>query len=440
MRARFFVSTCVAAVMACSFSIESHAASLETELSNMLVEHPQLKSKQKTSAGTEKAIDVQEASYLPTVSLTSDYGYEWITNPSERANSDGKNDSSMTRQVAGVSVTQNLFNGFATDSAVKTAKLTKDETELSEEITRQTLLFEGITAYVNVLKQVRRIKFANENEANIKKQMELEDERVRRGSGIGIDVLNAKSRLQTAKDKRVEYEGELAKAIDQYMQVFNHAPDLAAMSDPNAPLALLPQDMEEAIDIAIKSNPNVINANIATDKADEYKRTVRAEYYPTVDLTGAMNYERDKNGTAGTRRDWSVLVEANWDLFSGFSTEYSMKKAVYDYSSSKDNATYISRKMAEGTSIAWHTLETSRERLALMENDVVLKEEIFLSTQKQRESGAEGVDVLNVLDREKEVYEVKIKYAELFYDTRLSIYGVLLAVGRLTPDALGLDS
>ena len=196
---------------------------------------------------------------------------------------------------------------------------------------------------------------------------------------------------------------------------------------------------KEAIDIAVKQNPNVINADVAAEKANENKRSVRSQYYPTVDLKGAMNYENDKNATAGTRRDYSVLVEANWDLFSGFSTEYSMRKAVYDYASSKDNHAFVSRKMIEATRQAWHTLETYQERLSLMENDVVLKEEIFLSTRKQRENGAEGVDVLNVLDREKEVYEAKIKYAELFYDTRLAIYAVLLSTGRLTPDTLALN-
>ena len=232
VRARYLFGTCLGALMAVSISADSLAASLETELSSMLQEHPQLKAAQKTTLGTEKDIDVKAAALMPTVSLNSDYGYEWITNPSERANSDGKDDSSMMRRVVGATVTQNLFDGFSNESQIRTARLQHEETKTQEEITRQNLMFEGITAYVNVLKQVRRISYARENEANIKTQMELEDERVRRGSGIGIDVLNAKSRLQTAKDKRVEYEGELARAIDQYIQVFNHAPDVAALIDP----------------------------------------------------------------------------------------------------------------------------------------------------------------------------------------------------------------
>ena len=69
----------------------------------------------------------------------------------------------------------------------------------------------------------------------------------------------------------------------------------------------------------------------------------------------------------------------------------------------------------------------------------MLTNEIFESTRKQRESGAEGVDVLNVLDRKKESYEAQIKLAELFYDTRLAIYSVLLTTGRLSPQTLALE-
>jgi outer membrane protein, adhesin transport system len=439
VRKRFLFGTCLGALMAFSQVTQVEAASLETELSSMLVEHPSIKSAQQTALSAEKEIDVQSAANLPTVSFTGDYGYEWITNPTERANSDGKNDSSMTRQVAGLSVTQNLFDGNAKTSAIRTARIAKEESLTTEEITRQNLIFEGITAYLNVLKQQKRIQHARDNEANIKQQMELEDERVRRGSGIGIDVLNAKSRLQTAKDKRVEYEGEMARAVDQYIQVFGHAPDLAAMIDPAPPLDMLPLTLDDAIEMAIRQNPNLLSADLAAEKASENRNTVEAEYYPTIDLTGAMNYERDKNATAGTRRDWSVLVEANWDLFSGFSTEYSMKQAIFDYAASKENVNYVTRKIVEGVSIAWHTLVTSRDRLSLVENDVILKNEIFESTRKQRESGAEGVDVLNVLDRKKESYEAQIKLAELFYDTRLAIYSVLLTTGRLSPQTLALE-
>jgi len=262
---------------------------------------------------------------------------------------------------------------------------------------------------------------------------------VRRGSGIGIDVLNAKSRLQTAKDQRVGYEGELDLAVTRYRQVFGHVPDFAAMTDPTPTMDLLPTSLEEAENIALKKNPNLILADLAADKAQEARRGADSGYYPTFDLKGAWNYEDDKGATLGTRRDYSVLVEANWTFFSGFATENGVRKAIFDYEASKENIKFTTRKTIESTRLAWYGYQTAQERLDLLENDMVLKEEIFLSTRRQRESGAQGVDVLNVLDREKEVSESKIKYGDIFYDSRTSAYNLLLSTGQLTPDVLSLQ-
>ena len=54
---------------------------------------------------------------------------------------------------------------------------------------------------INVLQQKRLIEMSRLNETNIQNQLNLEDERVQRGSGIAVDVLQAKSRLQLAKER-----------------------------------------------------------------------------------------------------------------------------------------------------------------------------------------------------------------------------------------------
>lgn len=439
MRVFKFQSVCLTALMISSLQTPAWAASLKDELSLVLQTHPQLRAATNLQDSTKAASEAARGANLPSVDLTSDYGYEWISNPSERANSDGKNDSSLMRNVVGVTVTQKIFDGYATPSNIRSSELGEVESKYTRNLTEQNILFEAISAYIDVLKQLRRIEFALENEENIKTQLELEDERVRRGSGIGIDVLNAKSRLQTAKDQRVGYEGELDLAVTRYEQVFGHAPDFAAMRDPQPPLELLPENIKDAEEQALKLNPNLILADLAAEKSQEAKRAAKSGYYPTVDLKGAWGYEEDKGATIGKRREYSVLVEANWNLFSGFATENGVRKSIYDYEASKETIKYTTRKTVEGARLAWHGFQTARERLELLENDMVLKEEIFLSTRKQRESGAQGVDVLNVLDREKEVSESKIKYADIYYDSRIAAYNLLLSTGRLTPQVLALS-
>ncbi len=68
--------------------------------------------------------------------------------------------------------------------------------------------------------------------------------------------------------------------------------------------------MGEAIDIALDKNPQLIAVELQIDAAGQARRGARAGFFPTVDLAGEANYEKDKNATVGTRRDYSVLLKA----------------------------------------------------------------------------------------------------------------------------------
>ncbi|HAJ20582.1 MAG TPA: hypothetical protein DCL95_11075, partial [Rhodospirillaceae bacterium] len=66
-------------------------------------------------------------------------------------------------------------------------------------------------------------------ERTIREQLNLETERVERGAGIEVDVLQAKSRLQLAIEARVDLEGQLRQAVASYIQSFDSAPDITQM-------------------------------------------------------------------------------------------------------------------------------------------------------------------------------------------------------------------
>ena len=176
-------------------------SSLEEELAALLLDHPNIRAAYKTVGSPRQGIAHAKSAYYPQVSISGDIAQKVIDNPSERQQGDGQDGkpSSRTPQSFSFSSTHNLFNGFATVSAVRTAKLNKELAQLTLEGTRQNTVLEGITAYENVLRQKHLIELSRENEATIQQQLSLEDERVQRGSGIAVDVLQAKSRLQSAK-------------------------------------------------------------------------------------------------------------------------------------------------------------------------------------------------------------------------------------------------
>lgn len=411
------------------------AASLQDELQNLLQSHPGILAADKNVGVAQKEIERANSGYYPRIDLVGDMGPEIVDSPAERTA--GNTDEIRKRQVAGVAIREHLFNGFLTPSQVKLAEVGKAGSEFQFSSQTQQFLFEGVSAYVNVLRQMRLIELALGNEENIKHQLSLEDERVRRGAGIAVDVLQAKARLQFAKERRVAFEGQLQDAISTYKQVFGHAPDLAAMMDPMPPVDVLPETVDQALDIASKENPVLQNAATAVEGARLRKDVVRADYFPTIDLVGTWNYEKDKNAVVGVRRDYALLVQAQWNLFNGFATQAGEARAALEHAASKDTRLLTNRRIEEQTRVAWQKLLTTRERVGLLENAVNLAAEVYDARNKLREAGKETS--INVLDAENEVYTRRIDYTSASYDERLAVYQVLLAIGRLGPSYLGLQ-
>lgn len=426
-----FASAAVLALIAACAT--AHAMSLEEELARLAREHPNIQAAEKAVQSAEYGIDSAEAALYPNVNVTADAAPQRIDSPSTRA---AGSDFSRTRNSASVTVTQNLYNGEQTLSNIKTARLSKEQAQIALDRTRQQTLFEGARAYIDVLRQKRLTNVGVENVNNIEQQLNLEDERVQRGSGVTVDVLEAKSRLQIAKERLVNFEGALKDAISRYSQVFSHAPDIEGMTDPAPPIELVPTTLDEAIQIAIRNNPT-INDSVATiELARERRRTVKSQLFPLVDLEGSANYEKHNDGVIGTRRDYQLVLRATWNLFSGFSTPAEMSRAAFDYRASKDNYTFVTRKVAEQVRLAWQALLTTRNRVDLLENAVNIAAEVFDSRRKLREAGKETV--INVLDAENQVNSAQINYISAAYDERLAVYQLLLAMGRLTPANLGL--
>ena len=405
------------------------AVTLEEALSSLLANHPNIRAASKNIASARAGIDKAEAGFLPKVNVLSATGPELVDSPGTRSSESGK-ESNLRKTTASVTVTQNLYNGGATTSATKQARLSKSAQEAKADDTTQQILMEGVKAYIDVLRQLQLVELAAQNEETIQIQLNLEDERVQKGSGIAVDVLQAKSRLQLSKERRVRFEGALEDAFTRYTQAFNVAPQIDKLNEPMPSSDLLPDSLEAAINVALSENPQLQQTDRQVAVAREKKAGAGFDLMPNIDIVGKMGYESDNAATEGTRRDMSVVLQANWDLFSGFSSRANVAQASYDYAASRDTYDYTIRKTVENVRLAWQKLKTSRERLALLENAVNIASEVFESRKKLRSAGKETV--INVLDAETEISNARINFATASFDEREALYGLLLSMGRLT--------
>ena len=437
MKARHFTSFLLAGFAVGFIPHISYAEPMEQVLAKLIHTNPQISAADKTLESSRVGIDIAKSGFYPIVTANAEIGPEVIDSPGTRGTGTGEH-WSRTKQIASLTVTQNLFNGFQTRSQVRQARLNREIASISLEGTRQNSLFEGINTYINVLRNKRLVELAQEKEATILKQLNLEDERVQRGSGVTVDVLQAKSRLQLAKERRVSLEGGLEDAISRYAQVFNRPPNIETMMDPMPPVELIPSTLERTVAIASAENPGATNAGASIEVARERRNAISGERLPTFDLEGNWNFEKHNSSTIGVRRDYSLLLKASWDLFTGFTTSNTQAQATFDYAATQDVREFALRKIVEQTRLAWQTLLTSRKRIELLENAVNIAAEVFDARKKLHAAG-EGT-IINVLDAENEVNNAQINFTSASYDERISVYQLLMSMGRLTPASLKLNS
>lgn len=427
------VAGCLTGIYAAVVAFGAQAEPLSQALQGLVESNPQILAGKNTVAAADEQVRQAFSGYLPSVDIRGDSGYESVDNPYRRENFN--DDYGRGRESAGIVATQLLYDGGLTDANYETAKLERKAAGHEFTGTTQDVLFEGITAYLSVLRQRELLRLSEQNEGNIKRQLNLENERVRRGSGISVDVLQAKSRLQLSKERRVAVEGALRNALARYEQVFGTIPDTGTMRVPEAPLSAIPDSLEKAVTKALENNPSIHAADAQTRIAGEQRQAVAADYLPTVNLEASANYENDVDTVVGIRRDYSVLVKANWNLFNGFATKAGVAKAAFDYAASQNTAQHARRKTEEQTKLAWDALETARQRVSLLQNAVNIASEVYEARQKLREAGKETA--INVLDAENEVFNARINLTAATFDAKVAAYQLLVAMGSLdTPTAI----
>ncbi len=418
-------------LLACGMLLPATAQAepLKELLGDLSQNHPRIAAARAAIASSQAGLDEARAGYLPKVDLLATTGRE-ENDRTELETPAGETE--LHTSNVGLTVTQNLFAGFGTDAAFNTADTTISLAEHSLNATRQEVLLEGITAYLDVMRQVQLTELALENQETLKKQLHLEDEKVQRGSGIAVDVLQAKSRLQISKERYSAFLGGLKDAASRFNQVFGHPPEIQTMTLPVIPTPQLPASLDEAIGIAKSSNPSLLASMQGAEIAGLARTSARAGYFPSIDVVGSSNYDDNQAGIRGEETSNSILVRASWQLFSGLADKAREERATHDYQGALDLNLYTERKIEEEVKLAWSAVVTSRERAELLENAVNIAGEVFDARTRLRDAGSDTA--LNVLDAENELFRAKIDATAARYDYYTAVYRLLQAMGLLSLD------
>jgi len=382
------------------------------------------------TADANKAREDAEAAWKdwhPNFSATANYGYERQNKPPGSANT-----AAMPRNLE-FSITQKVWDFGATNAAVRSAKLTEEKSRLALTSTEQAVVLEGIQAHFNIIRAYKLLEFAESSAANIRRQAELEDARVQRGSGLSTDVLQAKTQLAGAEARVIGLKGSLKKALNRYRAVFGYIPkEPGKLKEPRLPLELLPTSITETVKQAQKGNPQLASTQIDSFISRESTRATRAsEFFPNIEASAQTNYQDDNAGTLGTKQERLVKLEATYDFSLGLTAINTLRSAKEDYISKVNTYANTRDLVAEQAENAFDDLDTFRAQADLKHNQANIAAEFLELARRERQLGNRSL--IDVLAGETALINASSDAASADTDVAIAVFSLLNVLGKLEP-------
>ena len=389
--------------------------------------HKRIQAAEADMEAARNNVRVVLGAWFPEFSVTTHYGYEDQTKPNALG-------THMPSRELDLKISQLLWDFGATNSAVRQASLTFEQTRSVLELTRQGLLLEAVVAYLSLNNAKETLGFAIQSEANIKRQTEMENALVARGSGFSTDVLQAKAQLAGANARLVQARGALRTAQNRYQAVFYAAPP-ATLVKPRIPEELLPASMDEAVDIAMKNSIQLKAAKIAADVAKEAITHTRAsQYYPSIKGTVDRKWKQNVQGTQGFKGETFIKAELTHTFNLGFTASNAMGAARSTWQAAEDRYMDTRELISEQTRNAWSDIKTARNNAAFLSNQANISAEFLDLARKERQLGRRSL--LDVLAGETELINARSDAAAAKTSVAVAIFSLLSAMGELEADLL----
>lgn len=376
--------------------------------------------------GAQHEIRIKQAGWYPTVDLTLSKGYE----DQQKADAD---DTMFNRREHKIEVKQLVTDFGATAAGVSKAQLQYEKKANDLVAKRQTITITALKAYLNLIKDTDKLAYAKQSEGNIKKQTGMEEARVARGSGYSTDVLQSKSKLASAYAKTARAEGALVKARNEYRAVFGVEPgDVTSFRKPEMPTQFLPKTLEEALDIAYRTNTSLLGSNYDVEIARKDIKTAKTKFYPTIKANVDKKFKRDDGGTAGKKNEFKAHFELKMPLYAGGKDLYGLRKSDTDLSAKMEKVDKSLRDVEEKVRNAWQDLITDKTNAGFLRNSANISGEFLTLARKERKLGTRSL--IDVLSEENSYITALDSAVSAETDLIISAFELLQEIGTLEVD------
>jgi outer membrane protein len=420
------------------------ADTLEGALVQAYQNNPQLNSQRASVRATDEGVPQALAGYRPRVTANASIGTQYwdtttrqstgpFTNPS-RTNPYTHLSGEMTPYGGGITATQTLYNGFQTANRTRQAE---SQVQAAREIlrtTEQTVLLSAVTAYMNLLRDSAILDLQRRNVEVLQEQLRQTRDRFNVGEVTRTDVAQSESRLASGRSQVLSAEATYTASVATYRQVIGVNPGKLA---PGSPVdRFSPQTLPSAVGVGTASHPQVTSAQYTVDAALEAVKVAEGSLYPTLSLQGSVQQSNESSLLGLKSFNTLVLGQLTVPIYQG-GAEYSLIRQAKETLGQRRLDLDTSRDSVRQNVVqSWGQLEAAKANIEATQAQVQASEIALNGVREEARVGQRTT--LDVLNAQQELVNARVALVSAQRDRVVASYTLLAAVGRLSPQILGL--
>ena len=408
------------------------ADTLREALVSTYATNPTITAQREALRATDATVAIARAEGRPQVSATAGVNQDLT----RTGGGNGRNLS------AGVDLSYPIFNGGSVRNTIRAAQTRVAAGRATLRAVEGDIFTEAVAAYMDVIRD-RAIVELNENQVRVlETNLQATQDRFEIGDLTRTDVAQSEARLSLARANLATAGARLESSVENYRRVIGELPqDLA----PPPPLPPLPDTPEEAVRIALASNPDLIAVTAEARAAGLDVSVARAGRLPTLSAIGSGRYtnylgsadEQFAPGAANSTTSTGVGVQARIPLYQGGLPAARIRQAQALEGRLMEQMIGVERSVVANARAAFASYEAAID--AIQSNQVAVEANELALEGARAEQSVGTRTVLDVLNAEQELLNAQVALATAKRDAYVAGFQLLNAMGQAEADDLGLE-
>ena len=430
------ISTGMATAILAASAAPAQAETLRDALVAVYDSNPTLQGARANQRATDEGVNIQRAPGLPSASVTATH-VEFLRQSTNSFTAPDRNlGVSGQLQVP-------IYSGGAIRNGINAAeeRVTAGQADLRG--TESTIFSQTVAAYMDVLRTEALARLAANQVGVLEVTFQSTNDRFEIGDVTRTDVAQAQSRLAVARGDLQTSAANLVAARETYIQLVGRAPtDLQAPP----PLPGLPENVDDAVAVALENNPNLIAAKELAEAAGYDTEVAGAGRLPTVGLFANYDYS-DFFGTLGgpvaadfaqSEQTANAGVQLRIPIFQGGLPAARQRQAGARETAALEQVVAAERGVIQQTRSAYVAWQASK---AVIESSRAAVEAAELSLEGVRAENSIGNrTIIDVLNAEQELLSSRAQLVTARRNAYVAGFSMLAAMGAAEARDLNLDT